>query len=232
MFEHELEAVINYTFRRAGGAGPGYTTIVGAGENATILHYIANRCAIADGDLVLVDAGCEYDHYTADITRTWPANGTFSPAQRAVYEIVLATQVAAIAMARPGATLDQIHEFCVRSLTEGMVKLGLLSGDVDELIKDLSYRKFYMHGTSHWLGLDVHDAGAYTIDGIPRALEPGMVITVEPGLYIAHDAPDVPEALRGIGVRIEDDIVITDGEPEVLTAACPKSIADLEALAR
>src|SRR5664279_210629 len=231
-FEHELEAVINYTFRRAGGAGPGYATIVGAGENATILHYIENRCAIADGDLVLVDAGCEYDHYTADITRTWPANGRFSPAQRKVYELVLATQIAAIAMARPGTTLDQIHEFCVRRLTEGMVELGLLHGEVDELIKDLSYRKFYMHGTSHWLGLDVHDAGAYTKDGSARPLERGMVITVEPGLYIAHDAPDVPEEFRGIGVRIEDDLVITDGAPEVLTAACPKSIAELEALTR
>ncbi|HEX7701080.1 MAG TPA: M24 family metallopeptidase, partial [Kofleriaceae bacterium] len=231
-FEHELEAVINYTFRRAGGAGPGYATIVGAGENATILHYIENRCAIADGDLVLVDAGCEYDHYTADITRTWPANGRFSPAQRKVYEIVLATQVAAIDMARPGTTLEQIHEFCVRKLTEGMVELGLLHGAVDELITDQSYRKFYMHGTSHWLGLDVHDAGAYTKDGSSRPLERGMVITVEPGLYIAHDAPGVPDAFRGIGVRIEDDLVITDGAPEVLTAACPKSIAELEALTR
>jgi len=232
VFEHELEAVINYTFRRAGGAGPGYATIVGAGENATILHYIENRCAIADGDLVLVDAGCEYDHYTADITRTWPANGRFSPAQRRVYEIVLATQVAAIDMARPGTTLEQIHEFCVRKLTEGMVELGLLHGAVDELITDQSYRKFYMHGTSHWLGLDVHDAGAYTKDGSARPLERGMVITVEPGLYIAHDAPEVPDALRGIGVRIEDDLVITDGAPEVLTAACPKEIAELEALTR
>ncbi|MEO8846336.1 MAG: aminopeptidase P N-terminal domain-containing protein [Kofleriaceae bacterium] len=231
-FEHELEAVINYTFRRAGGAGPGYATIVGAGENATILHYIENCCAIADGDLVLVDAGCEYDHYTADLTRTWPANGRFSPAQRKVYEIVLETQLAAIEMARPGTTLDQIHELCVRMLTEGMVELGLLHGAVDELIKDLSYRKFYMHGTSHWLGLDVHDAGAYTVDGSARPLERGMVITVEPGLYIAHDAPDVPEELRGIGVRIEDDLVITDGAPEVLTAACPKEIAELEALTR
>ena len=231
-FEHEVEAVINYTFRHAGGAGPGYATIVGAGENATILHYVENRCAIADGDLVLVDAGCEYGHYTADITRTWPANGRFMPAQREVYELVLETQVAAIAMARPGTTLDQIHEFCVRSLTEGMIELGLLHGNVDALITDLSYRKFYMHGTSHWLGLDVHDAGAYTKHGSSRPLERGMVITVEPGLYIAHDAPDVPDALRGIGVRIEDDLVITDGAPEVLTAACPKSIAELEALTR
>lgn len=229
-YEHELEAVINYTFRRRGGGGPGYSTIVGAGVNATILHYVENRCRIADGDLVLVDAGCEYDHYTADITRTWPANGVFSPAQREVYELVLRTQVAAIAMAKPGATLEQIHEYCVRSLTEGMVALKLLEGSVDALIADQSYRKFYMHGTSHWLGLDVHDAGAYTRGGKARVLEPGMVITIEPGLYIASDAPGVPDALRGIGVRIEDDLAITTGAPEVLTAACPKQIAELEAL--
>jgi len=228
-YEHELEAVINYTFRKRGGGGPGYSTIVGAGVNATILHYIENKCRIADGDLVLVDAGCEYDHYTADITRTWPANGKFSPAQRDVYDLVLRTQVAAIAMAKPGATLEQIHEYCVRSLTEGMIALKLLAGSVDELIADQSYRKFYMHGTSHWLGLDVHDAGAYTRGGKARALEPGMVITIEPGLYIASDAPNVPDALRGIGVRIEDDLAITTGAPEVLTAACPKQIAELEA---
>jgi Xaa-Pro aminopeptidase len=232
VFEHELEAVINYTFRRRGGGGPGYATIVGAGVNATILHYIENRCKIADGDLVLVDAGCEYDHYTADITRTWPANGKFSPAQREVYELVLTTQTGAIAMAKPGATLEQIHEYCVRSLTTGMVALKLLQGSVDELIADQSYRKFYMHGTSHWLGLDVHDAGAYTRGGKARALEPGMVITIEPGLYIASDAQNVPDALRGIGVRIEDDLAITNGAPEVLTAACPKLIAELEALTR
>jgi Xaa-Pro aminopeptidase len=231
-FEHELEAVINFTFRTRGGGGPGYATIVGAGENATILHYIENRCAIADGDLVLVDAGCEYDHYTADITRTWPANGRFTPAQRRVYEIVLRTQVAAIDMARPGATIDQIHEFCVKSLTEGMIELGLLQGPADERVKDQSYRKFYMHGTSHWLGLDVHDAGAYMPDGKARALEAGMVITVEPGLYIAADAAGVPVELRGIGVRIEDDVAITAGAPDVLTAACPKQIAELEALTR
>ncbi|HEY0255256.1 MAG TPA: M24B family metallopeptidase, partial [Kofleriaceae bacterium] len=219
--EYELEAAINYAFRREGGGGPGYSTIVGAGENATILHYIENRDAIKAGDLVLVDAGCEYDHYTADITRTWPANGRFTPEQKRIYEIVLATQVAAIAMARPGKTLDDIHEFCVRSLTEGMIELGLLNGPVEGRIADLSYRKYYMHGTSHWLGLDVHDAGAYTRDGKARPLEPGMVITVEPGLYIAE---------RGIGIRIEDDVLITDDAPDVLTAMCPKEIAELEAI--
>jgi Xaa-Pro aminopeptidase len=232
VFEHELEAEINYTFRKAGGTGPGYATIVGTGENATILHYIENRCAIADGDLVLVDAGCEYDHYTADITRTWPANGTFSAPQRKVYEVVLRTQEGAIAMAKPGATIDQIHEHCVKSLTEGMIELGLLAGTVDERVADQSYRKFYMHGTSHWLGLDVHDVGAYTKAGKSRPLEAGMVITVEPGLYIAANAPDVPPELRGIGVRIEDDVAITGTGNEVLTAACPKQIAELEAICR
>lgn len=226
--EYELEAVINYAFRREGGAGPGYASIVGAGENATILHYIENTAAVKDGDLVLVDAGCEYEHYTADITRTWPANGKFSAAQRRVYEIVLATQIAAIEMARPGKTIDDIHDFCVRSLTEGMIALGLLKGPVEDRIADLSYKKYYMHGTSHWLGLDVHDAGAYTRDGKPRPLEPGMVITVEPGLYITGD--DAPAELRGIGVRIEDDVVITDGAPDVITAMCPKTVAELEAI--
>jgi Xaa-Pro aminopeptidase len=227
-FEYELEAVINYTFRRAGGSGPGYTSIVGAGTNATVLHYITNTAQIRDGELVLVDAGCEYDHYTADITRTWPANGTFSPAQRAVYDIVLDAQVSAISLARTGATINDIHDHCVRSLTAGMIELGLLAGHVDDRIADSSYKKFYMHGTSHWLGLDVHDAGAYTIRGKPRPLEPGMVITVEPGLYIAADAADVPERFRGIGVRIEDDVVITSGAPDVLTSATPKLADELE----
>jgi Xaa-Pro aminopeptidase len=228
VFEHELEALIDYTFRKRGGSGPGYNSIVGAGENATILHYIENRCAIADGDLVLVDAGCEYDHYTADITRTWPASGRFTAPQRRVYEAVLATQKSAIAMAKPGATIAEIHDHCVKQLTEAMLQLGLLTGTVDERVTDLGYRKYYMHGTSHWLGLDVHDVGAYTRDGKPRPLAPGMVITVEPGLYIPADAPDAPAELRGIGVRIEDDLVITAGGNEVLTAACPKEIEELE----
>jgi Xaa-Pro aminopeptidase len=230
VFEHELEAAIDYTFRRRGGSGPGYTTIVGAGENATILHYIENRCAIAEHDLVLVDAGCEYDHYTADITRTWPASGKFTPAQRRVYEVVLDAQVSAIELARPGATIDQIHDHCVRRLTEGMIDLGLLSGPAEDRIADLSYRRFYMHGTSHWLGMDVHDVGAYTQGGKARPLAPGMVLTVEPGLYIAANAEGVPDELRGIGVRIEDDIAITAAGHEVLTAACPKQIEELEAI--
>ena len=231
VFEYELEALIDYTFRRRGGQGPGYTSIVGAGENATILHYIDNRCAIADGDLVLVDAGCEYDHYTADITRTWPASGTFTPVQKRVYDIVLACQVEAIEMVKPGVTLDEIHNHCVRRLTEGMIALGLLGGTADERIADHSYRKFYMHGTSHWLGMDVHDVGAYIRDGKARPLEAGMVLTVEPGLYIAPDA-DAPGELRGIGIRIEDDVLVTEAGHEVLTAACPKKIEDIEAAIR
>ena len=229
--EHELEALINYTFRRHGGAGPGYTSIVGAGANATILHYIENRATIAEGDLVLVDAGCELDHYTADVTRTWPAGGTFMDVQRRVYQIVLDTQVEAIEMVKPGVTIDEIHQLCVRRLTEGMIALGLLAGAVDDRIKDLGYRKYFMHGTSHWLGLDVHDVGAYTRDGKARPLEAGMVITIEPGLYIAADAGDAPSELRGIGVRIEDDVVVTESGHEVLTAACPKKIEELEAVA-
>jgi Xaa-Pro aminopeptidase len=231
-YEYELEAVIDYTFRRRGGNGPGYTTIVGAGDNATILHYVENSRAIAEPDLVLVDAGCEYDNYTADVTRTFPASGTFAGAGAAVYDLVLAVQKSAIALAAPGVTLDAIHDHCVRGLTDGMIQLGLLAGSVDDRIADLGYKKFYMHGTSHWLGLDVHDVGAYTRDGRARPLAPGMVITIEPGLYIAADAADVPEAMRGIGVRIEDDIVITDAGHEVLTSACPKERADVEAACR
>jgi Xaa-Pro aminopeptidase len=231
-FEYELQAIIEHTFRRRGGAGPGYTTIVGTGENATVLHYVENNRAIADGDLVLVDAGCEYDHYTADVTRTFPAGGRFTGAGRAMYEVVLAVQTSAIAMVRPGITIDDIHDHCVRGLTDGMIRLGLLDGGVDERIADLAYKRFFMHGTSHWLGMDVHDVGAYTRGGAIRPLEPGMVITVEPGLYVTADADGVPDALRGIGVRIEDDVLVTEAGHDVLTARCPKQIADVEAACR
>lgn len=226
--EHELEALIQHAFRSRGGNGPGYNIIVGAGDNATILHYTANRDPIRDGDLVLIDAGCEYQHYTADITRTWPASGRFTAPQRRVYDAVLATQKSAIAMARPGVTLDDIHNHCVNHLTAAMIELGLLAGKVEDRVADQSYRRYYMHGTSHWLGLDVHDVGAYTRDGAPRPLAPGMVITVEPGLYIAAGASDAPAELRGIGVRIEDDVAITADGHRVLTAACPKEVEELE----
>jgi Xaa-Pro aminopeptidase len=228
VYEHEIEAAIHHPFRSRGGGGPGYTTIVGAGDNATVLHYIANASQVRDGDLVLVDAGCEYQHYTADISRTWPASGRFTAPQRRVYDAVLATQKSAIAMVRPGVTIDEIHDHCIKQLTEAMIELGLLTGKPEERITDQSFRKYYMHGTSHWLGLDVHDVGAYTRDGKARPLEPGMVITVEPGLYIAANATDAPAELRGIGVRIEDDVAITPGGHDVLTAACPKEVEDVE----
>jgi len=227
-YERELEALVDFTFRKRGGNGPGYSTIVGAGDNATILHYTENSAQISDGDLVLIDAGCEYDHYTADITRTWPASGRFTAPQRRVYEAVLATQKAAIAMVRPGVTLEALHEYCIKQLTEAMLELGLVTGTADERIQDKSFRKYYPHGTSHWLGLDVHDAGAYTVDGKPRPLAAGMVLTVEPGLYIPGAASDAPAELRGIGVRIEDDVLVTADGHEVLTAACPKELEELE----
>ncbi len=225
--EHELEALVDYTFRRRGGNGPGYNTIVGAGANATILHYIENRAVLRDGDLVLIDAGCELGNYTADVTRTFPASGRFSPAQRELYDLVLAVQRAAIELVKPGSNLNEIHHYCVRELTDGMIRLGLLTGSREERIADGSYRRFFMHGTSHWLGMDVHDVGAYTASGSPRPLAPGMVITVEPGLY-CPDAEDVPERFRGIGVRIEDDILVTTEGYENLTIACPKTVEDIE----
>ena len=226
--EYELEAEIDRTFRALGGDGPGYPSIVGGGVNATILHYHTNNAPLPDGGLVCVDAGGEYGRYTADVTRTWPVNGRFSEAQAALYGVVLEVQKACIARCRPGITWRELGDFAVRGLTEGMVRLGLLTGEVDALIEQKSYKKFYMHGLGHWLGLDVHDVGAYIRGGQSRALEAGQVITIEPGLYVAQDA-DVPEAFRGLGVRIEDDVLITEGEPEVLTAAIPKEMADIEA---
>lgn len=229
MLEYELEALINYEFRRSGGTGPGYTTIVGGGKNATTLHYIENDSPLKDGDLVLIDAGCERDFYTADITRTFPINGTFSPAQKRCYEVVLDAMTQAIEMTGPGVTLDQIHGRSVEVLCTGMIELGLLQGSVADCIKNESYKRFYMHRTSHWLGMDVHDVGAYTVDGKSRPLEPGMVITIEPGLYIPADAKDVPDEYRGIGIRIEDDILVTAEGFENLTAHVPKTVADVEA---
>jgi Xaa-Pro aminopeptidase len=233
--EHELEAVIEYTFRRRGGAGPGYATIVGSGDNATILHYVDNARTLGDGELVVVDAGCELDFYTADVTRTFPTSGTFSPVQRRAYELVLATQEEAIRMTRPGVSLDDIHDRCVERLTEGMVSLGLLAGPAADRIADGGYKAWYMHRTSHWLGMDVHDVGAYMQGdgaGSARPLEPGMVITIEPGLYVAADAEAAPAELRGVGIRIEDDILVTHDGCEVLTAAVPKQVADVEAACR
>jgi Xaa-Pro aminopeptidase len=227
--EHEIEALIDYTFRRRGGTGPGYPSIVGCGDNAVILHYVENSAPLEDGKLLLVDAGCEVDGFTADVTRTFPVGRRFSPEQRRVYQAVLDVQEAAIAAVRPGATLDAIHTQVVEQLTQKLVELGLLKGDVATLVSENAHRPYYMHRTSHWLGMDVHDVGFYSVEGAARPLAPGMVLTIEPGLYIAPDA-DVPPELRGIGVRIEDDILVTDTGYENLTIATPKSVTDLEAL--
>ncbi|MDP6932743.1 MAG: aminopeptidase P N-terminal domain-containing protein, partial [Myxococcota bacterium] len=222
VFEYQLEACIERVFRARGGEGPGYTTIVGGGNNATVLHYSANREVLAEGTLVCVDAGCEFDFYTADLTRTWPVSGTYSPAQRALYEVVLDAQLKAIDCVRPGNTFHSVHEMATRVLTEGLVDLGLLEGDVDTLIADGAQKRWYPHGTGHWLGLDVHDVGAYYQSGESRFLEPGMVLTVEPGIYVPSDAEDAPREFRGIGIRIEDDVLVTDGDPDVLTSGAPK----------
>jgi Xaa-Pro aminopeptidase len=227
--EHEIEALVDYTFRKNGGTGPGYPTIVGSGVNATILHYVENRAPLSRGQLLLVDAGCEIDGYTADVTRTSPIGARFSPAQRRLYEAVLETQIEAIEAVKPGATLDAIHKQVIERLTRHMVSLGLLAGDVPALIEAGAYKQFYMHRTSHWLGMDVHDVGFYSEGGVARPLVPGMVLTIEPGLYVAADAP-VPAEYRGLGVRIEDDILVTDAGHENLTVATPKTAADIESL--
>jgi Xaa-Pro aminopeptidase len=227
--EGEIEALIDYTFRRRGGTGPGYPTIVGGGVNATILHYVENAAPLAAGELLLVDAGCEVDGYTADVTRTFPVGGRFSDAQRRLYEVVLETQLAAIEAVKPGATIDAIHDQVVEGLTRGLVTLGLLTGDVPKLIESGAYKPYYMHRTSHWLGMDVHDVGFYSADGVARPLTPGMVLTIEPGLYVAPDADVAPE-YRGLGVRIEDDLLVTATGYDNLTVDTPKSVAELEKL--
>ncbi|MGH7729271.1 MAG: aminopeptidase P N-terminal domain-containing protein [Vulcanimicrobiaceae bacterium] len=230
MGEGELEAILEYQYRLAGAHDVAYPSIVAGGANATILHYLNNCELLRDGDLVLVDSGAELDLYASDVSRTWPVNGRFRPEQRALYEIVLRAQLAAIERVRAGEPVDAYHRAAVRMLTEGLCDLGLLSGSLDELIESEASKPFYPHRTGHFLGLDVHDVGRYTqADGSFRAFEPGMVVTVEPGLYVQPDA-EVPERWRGIGIRIEDDVLCTSGEPETLTAAIPKRIADLEAL--
>src|SRR3954447_12508648 len=231
--EYEVQAALEREFRGGGGRGWGYYPIVAAGANATVLHYNDNSDPIREGDLVLVDAGGEMDLYTADVTRTFPASGRFSDPQRAAYELVLGAADQAIANTRPGVTIDELHDRAVRHLTAGMVKLGLLEGDVEKLVKEGAFRRYYMHRTSHWLGLDVHDAGNYRDEtGAPRKLESGMVFTVEPGLYVAPDDEKAPAQLRGIGIRIEDDILVTEGGHENLTAAIPRTVEEVERTAR
>ena len=228
-FEYELEAAIEYTFRRRGASGPAYTTIVGSGANATVLHYVRNDQKLREDELVLVDAGCELEGYASDVTRTYPVGGRFAGPGRAVYDVVLAAQQAALEKCRPGETLPAVHDAAVKTLVVGLVELGILKGDPVELVAREAYKPYYMHSTSHWLGLDVHDVGSYRVDGAPRPLAPGIVLTVEPGLYVTADA-DVDARFRGIGVRIEDDVLITTEGHENLTAAVPKDPDELEAL--
>jgi Xaa-Pro aminopeptidase len=229
--EYEIEAELLYEFRRNGAQFPAYSPIVAGGANACVLHYVFNDAPLRDGDLLLIDAGCELDGYASDITRTFPVNGRFSGPQREVYEIVLAAQRAAIATVTPGASWIAPHDAAVRVLAQGMLDMKLLSGSLDAVLEKETYKRFYMHRTGHWLGLDVHDAGDYRRGGQWRPLAPGMTLTVEPGLYI-RAADDVPERLRNIGVRIEDDVLVTAPGCEVLTAEAPKLVADIEALMR
>ena len=230
MYEYQLEAEYLHEFMRHGARSPAYPTIVGGGRNGCILHYINNDQKLRDGDLVLVDAGAEYECYASDITRTFPVNGKVSAEQQAVYEVVLASQLAAIDQVRPGRHWNDPHEAAVQVLTQGMKDLGLLKGEVNELVEQEAYRRFYMHRTGHWLGLDVHDVGDYKVHDEWRVLEPGMVMTVEPGIYIAPDDDTVAAKWRGIGIRIEDDVAVTRKGHEIFTSDVPKSVADIEKL--
>jgi Xaa-Pro aminopeptidase len=230
MKEYQVEALIEQIFRQKGAAAPAYTSIVGAGANATVLHYINNDGELRDGELLLVDAGAEYKGYASDITRTYPISGKFSKAQREIYDLVLEAQMSCVEMVRPGVTHEQLKNHSIEILTAGMVRLGLLKGEPEELIKEDKYKQFYMHGLGHMLGIDVHDVGRYYFDKESRALEPGVVMTVEPGLYVAPDTKDIPEQYLGIGVRIEDDVLCTQNGPRVLTNKVPKDAGEIEAL--
>ena len=228
--EYEIEAELLHEFRRRGAQAPAYTSIVAGGANACVLHYVSNDAVLNAGDLLLVDAGCELDGYAADITRTYPVSGRFTPAQRDVYQMVLAAQGAAIAAVQPGAAWTAPHDAALRVLARGLIDFGLCQGSVDKVIEAGDYKRFYMPRTGHWLGLDVHDAGEYKRDGQWRELKPGMVLTVEPGCYIRGD--DVPARFANTGIHIEDDVLVTASGNEVLTHAAPKSVQDIEALMR
>ncbi|ACR70494.1 Xaa-Pro aminopeptidase [Edwardsiella ictaluri] len=229
MYEYQLEGELLHEFNRHGARSPSFNTIVGSGGNACILHYTENESEMKEGDLVLVDAGAEFRHYAGDVTRTFPVSGRFSDPQRQIYQLVLASMEAGLTHYRPGSSLREAQEATVRVMVTGLVALGILQGEVDQLIAEQKYRAFFMHGLGHWLGLDVHDVGDYTTPARDRTLEPGMVLTCEPGLYIAPDA-DVPPIYRGIGVRIEDDVLITEAGCEILTEGVVKSVEAIEAL--
>ncbi|ODS24707.1 Xaa-Pro aminopeptidase [Candidatus Endobugula sertula] len=232
LYEYQLEAEIMHRFMQAGSRTPAYSSIVGSGANACILHYTENTRQMKDGELVLIDAGCELEHYASDVTRTFPVNGKFSQEQKAVYQLVLDAQTAALDVSRPGNHWDAPHEASIKVITQGLVDLGLLNGEVDALIANGAYKQFYMHRIGHWLGMDVHDVGDYKIDGEWRLLEPGIIMTVEPGIYIAPDDKTVAKKWRGIGVRIEDDVLITKEGNDVLSKDVPKAIVDIEQLMR
>jgi Xaa-Pro aminopeptidase len=230
IYEYQLASMFSHHCQIKGAAHLAYPSIVGGGNNACVLHYVENSAPLNDGDLVLIDAGCEMDCYASDITRTFPVNGRFSKPQQALYELVLEAQAAAIDKVRPGNHWNDPHQAAVRVLTKGLLKLGLLRGTLAKALKAQSYTKFYMHRTGHWLGMDVHDVGDYKVDGHWRVLEPGMVLTVEPGLYIPRGAKGVAKKWQGIGIRIEDDVLVTRGEPDVLSRDVPKSVAEIEAV--
>lgn len=226
--EFELEAELLYAFTRNGSRAPAYSSIVAAGDNACILHYNENNAEVKEGDLVLIDAACEYEHYASDITRTFPASGKFSIEQKAIYELVLKAQGAAIEAIAPGVPWDAPHNASLKVITQGLVKLGLLKGRPSQLIKSEAYKDFYMHRVGHWIGMDVHDVGDYKIDDHWRLLEPGMVTTIEPGIYISPDNKKVPKKWRGIGVRIEDDVVVTRKGYKILSNGIPKTVKEIE----
>ena len=230
VFEYQIEAVLQHAFMHGGAKSWAYPPIVGGGANGCILHYRDNSAALKDGDLLLIDAGAEYDSYAADITRTFPVNGRYTSAQRAVYEVVLAAQAAAIEKVRPGNHWNEPHEAAVRVLTKGLVDLGILKGRVNTLVKEELYKPYYMHRTGHWLGMDVHDVGDYKIGGEWRVLEPGMTLTVEPGLYLAAGTPGLPKKYANIGIRIEDDVLVTRNGHEVLTVDTPQTVEHIESL--
>lgn len=230
MYEYQVEAEIVHEFITEGLRAVAYPSIVAGGKNACVLHYTANSAKLKKGDLLLIDAGAECDHYAADITRTFPVSGKFSKAQKQLYQLVLDAQLAALDQVKPGVPWNQAHEMAVKVLTEGLVALGLLRGDVAQLIENESYKQFYMHRIGHWLGMDVHDVGDYKVDNQWRLLEPGMVLTIEPGLYISADCSQVEAKWRGIGIRIEDDVLVTEHGYEILTDSVPKTIDEIEAL--